>query len=178
MSRVAAACALLSASLVARADPPRAGGRIVTDEGRVEILGQPFRVGETIQLPEGFIRVEEKGTEDDQVGSFSVVPAESLATPAAAVGEGEVAATDPAPPSPAARDCGAERSAYLAELWRQSGIDVSSPDALIRGLDAGGSGPGQGFYWFALATDAFRPLAWNSTLRDRAEALARCVRGN
>ncbi len=178
MSRIAAACALLFASLAARADPPRADGRIETDEGRVEILGRPYRVGETIQLPEGFIRVEEKGTEDEHVGSFTVVPAESLAAASPASPADEPAAADPAPASPAARECRAERSAYLAELWRQSGIEVSSPDALIRGLDAGGSGPGQGFYWFALATDAFRPLAWNSTLRDRAEALARCVRGD
>ena len=29
----------------------------------------------------------------------------------------------------------------------------------------------------AWATDPFRPLAWSSTLRDRADALAHCIRG-
>ncbi len=179
MLRLAAvACALLSISLAARADPPAAEGRIETDEGKVEILGRPYRVGETIRLPEGFLRVEEKGTEDDEVGSFAIVPAEALAFAGAPAPEGGATAGGPAPATGSVRDCRAERSAYLAELWRLSGIEVSSPEALLRGLDAGGSGPGQGFYWFAIATDPFRPLAWSSALRSRAEALARCVRGD
>jgi hypothetical protein len=56
-----------------------------------------------------------------------------------------------------------------------SGIEVSDPDALLLGLE-GDQGAAAGFYWFALATDPFRPLAWSSDLRARAEALARCVR--
>jgi hypothetical protein len=58
-----------------------------------------------------------------------------------------------------------------------SGIDVKDPVALLEGLEAGGAGPLTGYYWFALATDAFRPLAWSSELRSRADALARCARG-
>jgi hypothetical protein len=170
-----AVSALLSLPVAAREPPPPAGGRIQSDEGTVEILGRPVRVGEALRLPEGFIRVEEKGTEDENVGSFTVVPAESMGAVAAASGEA-AGAGDPGPRPDDERSCRAERAAYLAELWRQSGIEVESPDALIEGLEAG-TGPGTGFYWFALATDAFRPLAWSSSLRDRANALSRCVRG-
>jgi hypothetical protein len=167
--------AVLSLPSTSHAEPPRAGGRIVSDEARVEILGTPVRVGERIDLPEGWIRVEEKGTEDERVGSFSIVPAESFGGVAAPV-EGDLAlAGDPAPRIQTGPDCTAERSAYLAELWRMSGIEVSSPAALIEGLEAGAAGPGTGYYWFALATDPFRPLAWSSSLRARAEALARCM---
>src|SRR5512133_3021256 len=164
---LALAFALPAAAL---ADP--VAGRIHTDEGTVEILGQPVKVGEKVQLPEGWFRVEEAGPEDGEVGSFSVVAVESFGAGADAGAAAPVAAaTDPASRRGGARDCRAERSAYLAELWHQSGIEVSAPDAVIEGLEAGRSGPATGFAWFALATDPFRPLAWSSTLRDRAEAL-------
>jgi hypothetical protein len=167
----------LALPIAARADPA-AEGRIQTDEGTIEILGRPVKVGEKIETPEGWIRVEEAGPEDAEIGSFGVVAAESFGAGADAGTTGPVAAAgDPASRPAAAPDCRAERAAYLAELWRASGIEVSSPDALIEGLEAGGSGPATGFAWFALSTDAFRPLAWSSELRDRAEALARCVRG-
>ncbi len=71
--------------------------------------------------------------------------------------------------------CRRERTAYLRELWRESGVEVSDPDALVRGLDAGASGPGAAFFWSALSMDAFRNLAWSSELRSRAEDLVRCV---
>lgn len=188
----AALTALASPSV--RAEPPRAEGRIESDEGRVEILGKPYRVGETIELPEGFLRVEEAGPEDGQVGSFSVVAMRSApqeqAEPAQQV---EQLRPPPAQPSPEARraagdlqpagaapargaECSPQRTAYLAELMRLSGIEISSPAALMEGLGAG-EGPDLGFYWFALQTDPFRPLAWSSELRSRAEALTRCVRG-
>lgn len=169
----------LAAPATARAQSPvRAEGRIVSDEGRTEILGRPIRAGEKIELPEGFIRVEEEGTEDGEVGSFTVVSAESFAdTVPVATGPG-VAAEDPAPRPAGARDCRAERARYLSELWRLSGIEVRSPDAVIEGLEGAAGGPEAGFYWFALATDPFRPLAWSSELRGRADALARCVRGD
>lgn len=168
----------LAIPLPSRADTPRAEGRIVTDEGRIEILGRPVRVGERVDLPEGWYRVEEAGPVDAEVGSFGVVPAESLDAVAAAAPAGSAEAGDPADGRAGPRDCRAERSAYLAELWRQSGIEVSSPAALVEGLEGSRGGPDSGFYWFALATDAFRPLAWSSALRGRAEALARCVRGD
>jgi hypothetical protein len=153
---------------------PPAAGRIESEDAHVEILGRPVRVGERIELPEGFLRVEERGREDGQVGSFAVVPVESFsAAPAAAV----AGAGDPAAGSAAEPECRAERAAYLAELWKASGIEVDDPAALLEGLQGGATGPASGFYWFALATDAFRPLAWSSELRSRANALARCVRG-
>lgn len=171
----------LAAPTPARSDPPaaRPAGQIVSDEGRTEILGRPIRAGETIHLPEGFLRVEEDGPEDGEVGSFTVVSADAFGGTDAVAAEAVGASEDPAPrPAPAGpRDCRAERSAYLAELWRLSGIEVDSPDAIIEGLEGPGGGSQAGFYWFALATDPFRPLAWSSDLRDRAEALARCVRG-
>ncbi|HEY6100080.1 MAG TPA: hypothetical protein VIW03_11655, partial [Anaeromyxobacter sp.] len=74
MLRIALVAAL-SLPLTVGADPPRAEGRIETDEGRVEILGRPVRVGERVELPEGWYRVEEAGPEDGEIGSFSVVPA-------------------------------------------------------------------------------------------------------
>jgi hypothetical protein len=181
MHRVALALSLAAAVApgpAARADSA-AEGRIQTDEGTIEILGRPVKVGEKIETPEGFIRVEEAGPEDREVGSFGVVAAESFGTGAAIASAGPVAeAGDPATARAVPRDCRAERSAYLSELWRQSGIEVKAPDAVIDGLAAGSTGPATGYAWFALATDAFRPLAWSSELRGRAAALARCVRGD
>ncbi len=179
MSRLAAAVAAAALAFPAApcADPPRAEGRIVTDESRIEILGRPVRVGERIELPEGWIRVEEKGTEDENVGSFGVVPAESLRASGAPTQQAPASAGDPAPAAPEQRHCRAERAAYLAQLWKEAGIEVSSPDALLEGLEAGAHGPETGYYWFAFQTDPFRPLAWSSELRDRADALVRCVRG-
>lgn len=177
MLRLALAAAL-ALPLCAAADTPRAEGRIETDEGKVEILGRAVRVGERVELPEGWYRVEEAGPEDSETGSFAVVPVETFASATAPPVTASADATDPAQSRMRRRDCRAERSAYLAELWRQSGIEVSSPGALVEALDGQSAGPGAGFYWFALATDAFRPLAWSSTLRERAEALARCGRAD
>lgn len=191
-----AALALAPIAPHARAEGP-SEGTIDAGEARVEVLGKPVRVGETIELPEGFIRVEEAGTEDQQVGSFSVVPAASLRATAATRTAPAAEIPTAEPPAPAATPgvgaealaegpiavsgapdpaCRAERNAYLRELWKLSGIDVKDADALLEGLEGAGHGPRTGFYWFALATDAFRPLAWSSDLRDRAEALERCVR--
>lgn len=168
-----------------------AEGRVESQGARVEILGRPVRVGENRELPEGFIRVEEEGVEDREVGSFSVVPAQTLRPASVAMAEASPRSRRPgsvqgmaeppatAPPLPSTeRPCRRERAAYLSELWKASGIEVADPDAVIEGLESGGSGPASGFYWFALATDPFRPLAWSSGLRARADALSRCVRGD
>lgn len=171
--------------------PEGAAGRIETGTGRVEILGRPVRVGEKLELPEGFIRVEEEGTEDRHVGSFTVVPAETFRATALALADaGRDGATEAEPPAVADRAaeplpperlasaaCRRERADYLRELWRESGIEVEDPGALIEGLEAGAQGPATGYYWFALASDPFRPLAWSSDLRARADALVRCVHG-
>lgn len=177
MRRLALAAAL-SIPLSIQADPPRAEGHVETGEGRIEILGRPVRVGERIDLPEGWFRVEEAGPEDGEVGSFGVVSVEASSAAAPVIPGDVAAAEDPASGGRAARDCAPERSACLAELWRQSGIEVSSPGALLQGLDGTRTGPRAGFYWFALASDPFRPLAWSPALRARAEALVRCVRGD
>src|SRR5512138_219182 len=137
--------AALALPITVRAEPPRAEGRIVTDEGKVEILGRPVRVGQRVDLPEGWFRVEEAGTEDEEVGSFSVVPVESFSTAGAPAVTQAPAASDPAPARPRRRDCRAERSAYLAELWRTSGIEFSSPGALIEALEGPAGGPAAGF---------------------------------
>jgi hypothetical protein len=191
-----AALLVLSAA-PARGEPAAstgASGRIDSDDGRVEILGRRLRAGDTIELPEGYLRIEEDGREDREVGSFTVVAAArpdaqrdaggagaavSARAPAGASPAGEGDAPAPASPAPprAAQECRAERSAYLAELWRLSGIEVSAPADLLEGLEGPDAGPRAGFYWFALQTDPFRPLAWSSELRSRAEALSRCVRG-
>jgi hypothetical protein len=181
MPRLPPPVALVAAALALALAPPasaapRADGRIESDEAKVEIFSRPVRVGERIELPEGFLRVEEEGTEDGQVGSFSVVSAEALVAVAPAPAPA-ASAGDPAAAAPADVECRAERAAYLAELWKESGIEVSDPAALLEGLQGGATGPAAGFYWFALATDPFRPLAWSSELRSRADALARCVRG-
>jgi hypothetical protein len=177
MLRVALLAAVLAVPSAASGSPAqRPEGRVESEEARTEIFARPLRAGERIELPEGFLRLEEEGTEDGEVGSFTVVAAESFATvlaaPGALGGAGDPGAAAEEPPA-----CGPERSAYLAQLWKESGIDVRDPAALLEGLQGGATGPATGFYWFALQTDAFRPLAWSSELRARADALARCVRG-
>jgi hypothetical protein len=183
------ALAAALAPAAARAGGP-ADGTIQSDAARIEILGKPVRVGETIELPEGFLRVEEEGTEDERVGSFSVVPAATLratadartrAAPQAPAAAGAPDAASPEVAALVARAatdpaCREQRSAYLRELWKMSGIEVKDPEALIEGLEGPAQGARTGFFWFALATDPFRPLAWSSDLRSRADALASCVR--
>ncbi|HVI96049.1 MAG TPA: hypothetical protein VM753_18680 [Anaeromyxobacter sp.] len=184
MSRLAVAV-LLTIPLVASSEPPRAEGRIEAGDARVEILGRPYRVGETIQLPEGYLRVEEAGPEDEEVGSFTVVPASEPTSLAAAVAAarapagmpGAVPEEPPPPPLPAAIRCRAERAAFLAEIWKGSGIEVQDPEALLEAFEGAGDNPDLAKLWFALSTDAFRPLAWSSDARGKAKALSRCVRG-
>lgn len=160
-----------------------AQGTIETDEGRAEVLAGKMPVGKRIELPEGWYMVEEEGTEDGEVGSFTIMPRVAAAPDP----EG---ARPSAPPRPVASApagilpedpsmagaCRPERNAYLRQLWKESGIEQDDPEALIAGLDAGGSGPATGFYWFALQVDPFRNLAWSSDLRSRADALVRCMR--
>jgi hypothetical protein len=180
MSRSLLVAALVSLPLVAAPEPPRAEGRIESGDARVEILGRPYRVGETIQLPEGYLRVEEAGPEDEEVGSFSVVPASSPMSVAAA----SVQAARAAPPAEreaepvaAARPapCRKERAAYLAEVWKQSGIEVSDPAAFLDAFEGSAGNPNVASVWFALSTDAFRTLAWSSDARAKANALAHCM---
>lgn len=173
----AAAVALALAAPSARAEPPVPAGRIEAEDSRFEILGRRLRAGDRLETPEGYLVVEEDGPDDGQAGSFGVVPAEAFSG-RAVLALPEADATSPGDAVPGGPACAAERGAYLAEVWRASGIDVRDPAALLEGLQGGAAGPATGFYWFALASDAFRPLAWSSELRARADALARCVRAH
>lgn len=169
------------------AEPGRAPaeGTIETDTGRVELLSEPVPVGRRIELPEGWYQVEAEGDEDGAVGSFTVLQAGTGSSTPEPSPPGAVAELQQPPPEvrpspgPAASPalaCRAQRSAFYRELWRQSGVEVDDPDALLDGLDAGTSGPAAGYYWFALQADPFRNLAWSSELRGRANELVRCVR--
>lgn len=192
---VAAALAALPAG--SRPQPPLAEGSIDTGTARVEVLGRHYSPGDTIELPEGYLRVEEAGPEDADIGSFSVVPAATIAMADAAPAGAQrtesargVAAVIPFPrrereeegaaPAPArvGPDCSAERAAYLAEIWKQSGIELSDPQGFVAGLERTDEGADLTLAWFALSTDAFRTLAWSSDARAKAAALARCARGN
>lgn len=178
-------CAALAALPVGgRAADDGPAGTIEVGSGRSEVLAKKLPVGQRIELPEGWFQVEEEGPEDGRVGSFTVVSSseEDEGAPRAA----PAAVPVPSPPAgsaaPAravsltpAQACRPQRSAYLRQLWKESGIDVSDPEALLEGLDAGPSGPATGYYWFALASDAFRNLSSSSDLRDRAGALVRCI---
>jgi hypothetical protein len=169
MTRPCLAAALLLASAPTLAAEPAedaSDGRMDGEGVHVEILGKPVAVGERVDLPEGWFRVEEQGVEDRQVGSFSIVALADTAEPAGA-------ARAEAPPG--GPPCRAQRGAYLRELWKTSGVEVDDPDAVLEGLESG-QGAATGYYWFALQTDPVRPMAWSSDLRDRARELARCVK--
>jgi hypothetical protein len=188
MRSLASLLALAAAALPAGArgaDAATVEGTIEVGSGHTEVLSKPLPVGKRIELPEGWFRVEEGGVEDGRVGSFTIMSssdeeetpsdAPTIARADAPALAAEVAAPARAVPQAAASSCRAERNAYLRQLWKESGIEVSDPDALLEGLDAG-SGPATGYYWFAIATDAFRNLAFSSDLRGRAEELVRCIR--
>lgn len=185
-ARLLFALPLLAVSASPLADEGgRPEGAIDADGARVEVLSRPVPVGKRIDLPEGWFRVEEEGVEERNVGSFTVASAApparevqpSAAAPSAAAEPAApvVPAILPATPT-AAPACRAQRNAYLREVWKESGIEIEDPDALLEGLDAGTAGPATGYYWFALQVDPFRSLAWSSELRGLARDLSRCVR--
>jgi hypothetical protein len=178
---VAVLISLPSLPLAAAPEQPRAEGRIESGSAHVEILGKSYRVGETIQLPEGYLRVEEAGPEDEEVGSFTVVPASAPMSVAAAAARAEKAALPAAEPEPTAvpppppAQCRKERAAYLAEIWKQSGVEVDDPAAFLDAFEGYPGNPNVANLWFALSTDAFRTLAWSSDARAKANALSRCM---
>jgi hypothetical protein len=181
MARLVPALLLLAAPFTVLAEPPRAEGRIDTGDARVEILGRAYRVGETIQLPEGYIRVEEAGPEDEEIGSFSVVPATTFAASAGTGSGAETrTAAEPADAPRAEADavasCRAERAAYLAEVMKASGIEIDDAASFLAAFEGTAGNPNVASLWFALSTDALRPLAWSSDARGRAAELARCMR--
>lgn len=192
MVRVAAALLLAAVAIAARAQgAPRAEpptGFVAAQEGGAELLGAPVRVGERVQRPEGWYRVEEAGPEDGAVGSFAVVPAARVApAPAeprgapAALGASTQAEAGAALPNvgvvPVAEGdpCRAERSAYLTELLRTQGVVFEDPAGLLEGLEGERFATRLADYWLAFSIDPLRPLAWDPELRDRGAALARCA---
>jgi hypothetical protein len=165
--------------------PRAAGGFVASDEVRVDVLTTSARVGERIERPEGWYRVEESGPEDGQVGSFGIVPAaasepaeggelgppggERIPAPFDPMGAGAVyALADP---------CRAERNAYLRELLETEGIELDDPVGLMEGLEGDAFARGFNWFWLSLRVDPIRPLAWNSDLRTLADRLARCASG-
>ncbi|HTN50775.1 MAG TPA: hypothetical protein VML50_00105 [Anaeromyxobacter sp.] len=187
-ARSLVALALAAAATAARpAGGTRPEGTFESEGSRAEVLAGRIPVGQRIELPEGWFRVEEEGVEDGSVGSFTVmgpgsteVAAAAPQAPPAEAPPPAVAYPTPPPSTPGAPGaaCRRERSAYLRELWRESGIEVSDPEAFLEGLDAGSGGPDAGYYWFAISTDAFRNMSWSSELRSRARELIRCVRAS
>jgi hypothetical protein len=156
----------------------RVAGLVQTDQGQIEILGQPVRVGERVDLPEGWYRVEEAGPEDGRVGSFGIVSASSFPASAPAVAADPPEEGAPGAGKKAVHSCGAERTAFLKELLRGSGVEVQDPASFLEGLGGDEFAPGLSTLWLALATDPVRSLSWSSELRSRADALARCARAN
>jgi hypothetical protein len=187
LSALLAVSVVAALPLVARAQapagsPPAADGYVASDEARVDVLAAPARVGERIERPEGWYRVEESGPEDGRVGSFGVVPA----APSEPAGEGDAergveripAPFDPMGAGPAyalADPCRAERTAYLRELLETEGIELDDPVGLMEGLEGDVFAPGFNWFWLALRVDPIRPLAWNGDLRTLARQLARCA---
>lgn len=163
------------AVFAARADP--ASGRVQTDQGFVEILDRPVRVGERVDLPEGWFRVEEAGPEDGRVGSFAIVSSSALSAQDDAEGQAEPDPSAPADGKPGAPSCRPERAAFVAELFKSHGVEVKDPVGFLQALEGDGFAPGLATLWLALSTDPVRPLAWSSELRVRADALAHCARG-
>jgi hypothetical protein len=179
---IAVLLSLPSVDLASAPETPRAEGRIESGGARVEILGKPYRVGETIQLPEGYLRVEEAGPEDEEVGSFTVVPASAPMSVASVSARAATSPVEPEPealpaPPPPPASCRKERAAYLAEIWKQSGIEVDDPAALLDAFEGSPGNPSVANLWFALSTDSFRTLAWSSDARAKANALSRCIAG-
>jgi AcrR family transcriptional regulator len=183
-ARLLAVFSLALAAAPARTAEP-AAGRLDMDDAQVEVLSQPLPAGRRIELPEGFLQVEEDGPEDGDVGTFTVASAAAVTPAATAAPPASEDQALPAPPPPAfppaaapgeqASPCRAERTAYLRELWRESGIDLDDPVALAEGLESGAAGPATAYGWFALQVDAFRNLSWSEDLKARARDVVRCV---
>jgi hypothetical protein len=181
--RPLAVLAVASLPLLTLAQTAPAGGFVQSDDGRTEVLSAPSRVGERVDRPEGWYRIEEGGADGAAAGSFTIVPATPTSDSGAPLREEDdarastppvreptleavVAATDP---------CRTERTRYLAELLRTQGVELADPVGFLEGLQGDRFAQGLSWFWLSLSIDPVRPLAWSSDLRDRAKALARCA---
>lgn len=133
-------------------------GSITMRDVAIEILPEPPPPGETIQVPEGWWRIESGEAEPGATGSYSVVKAMPPAPPASAAAPAPApppaaaapaaptpapAAAQPAPPPSAEfvgsvveqERCFREKEAYAHELFRIAGIwYFDRPLELIEGL--------------------------------------------
>ncbi len=199
---VVAWCAVASIPAAARGDDA-AGGRIESDQARIEIL----RAGgqREIRTPEGFLRVEDppEPGDEDRLGSFGTYHAAVLMPdepgddaldvaarperPARSIRPGEAPLEAPPPvrrdglvdttaPVAGADPCRPQRARYLRRVLRMSGIDVDRPIELLDGLAGPASQGGTlllGGYLIP-GFDAVRPLAWDQELRSLGRDLATC----
>jgi len=151
----------------------------------VELLPGEARDGVTVRRAEGWYRVDGPET-PGPAGSFAVVPAGDLAPLAAArqAPKGSPAPERPPAASPARQQrsmglCEEERAAFLKELFRIAGVEVSDPLALVAAFTGDGAGdvPSLRFpEWGLVPVDPVRALAWNFELQIRARELSQCVR--
>ena len=159
------------------AAPPQAGGRIESRRGTIEILGRPVRVGDRIELPGGLPAGRggrDRGRRRRLVHRRLLRGVRRGGTPRSPPPGG---ATEPAAgASPAPVPQGRAPRVPRRAVARVRDRGVGSGRAARGARRPAPPAPARGYYWFALATDAFRPLAWSSELRSRADALARCVR--
>jgi hypothetical protein len=130
------------------------------------------------QEASGFVETERGRLEVGAGGAFFGTAKAATATPPRPP---IATATPTATSAPAADPCRPQRSAYLRQLLRATGVDLDDPLALLDGL----AGP-RGYDAAALFTpyglvpgvDPLQPLAWDSTLRTLADDLARCARAS
>lgn len=177
----------------ARADDAPTGGRIESDQARIEIL-RPGGQRE-IRTPEGFLRVEDPAEPGDgaRLGSFGTYHVAAL-PPDAGDGAIDVAAPPveaPLEPPPRVRrdglvdtsapvgggdPCRPQRARYLRRVLYMSGIEVDRPLELLDGLagpvSQGGNVLAGGF--LLPGFDAVKPLAWDQELRSLGRDLATC----
>ncbi len=178
-------------------------GRIQSHGATTEILGEPPAVGVTIQLPNGWYRIE-SGPEPDEsagTGSFSVVKTEAIAAapptttppppPALAPPPTiEPLPVQPVPVAAAETRCYAEKERYVSELFRIAGIwYFEHPLDLLEALEETPGlslSPWVRFNLFGLAAGGplfdgvgvqpVRPVGWDNDLRWVAEDLIACIR--
>lgn len=175
-------------------------GRITTDDATIEILPGPPKVGERIEIPGGWYRIESGAEEPGPTGSFSVVATEELAPVSEAPGEGAPAYRQEYAPAagPAGEEqrlisfddaCYPQKEKVARELFRIAGIwYFDRPLEWVEALQqhpALSLSPWVRFNLFGLAVggplgigagvDPIRALGWDEGLRWSANDLLDCL---
>lgn len=185
---------MLLVLLLASAGPAAAavGGEIRAGGATVIVAGEPPSPGRTVEVPEGWYRVESAPEDEGEpTGSLTIVDRRDLARAAPA---------RPAPPPPEPvptrevdpfeRTCGELREAYLKALLRMAGItQVDRPVAFLENLLGGTAGEPlsswlrlnmfglpYGGPWTASVAGVplLQPLAWDFELQRLADELETC----